>query len=115
MTSVQKDNLVVCLTPKRTDYGKQIRKQYEAGELSATRKEVSQLEPREDVKTNTITTVQKDNLIQTSRIRRLTPTEVARLQTVPDWYIWACSDTQIYRMCGNGWTIKVIMHILSFL
>ncbi len=49
-----------------------------------------------------------------SRIRRLTPTEVARLQTVPDWYVWACSDTQIYRMCGNGWTIKVIMHILRF-
>ena len=53
--------------------------------------------------------------IQQSRIRRLTPTEVARLQTVPDWYVWACSDTQIYRMCGNGWTIKVIMHIFSFL
>jgi len=50
-----------------------------------------------------------------SRIRRLTPTEVARLQTVPDWYIWACSDTQIYRMCGNGWTIKIISWIFSFL
>lgn len=50
-----------------------------------------------------------------SRIRRLTPTECARLQTIPDWYKWACSDTQIYRMCGNGWTIEVIKHILSFL
>lgn len=58
---------------------------------------------------------QHPKTIQHSRIRRLTPTEVARLQTIPDWYIWACSDTQIYRMCGNGWTIKVIMHIFSFL
>lgn len=47
------------------------------------------------------------------RIRRLTPTECARLQTVPEWYEWIVSDTQIYRMCGNGWTVKVIEHILS--
>lgn len=115
LTSVQKDNLVVCLTPKRTDYGKQIRKHYEAGEVSAMRKEVSQLEPREDGKTNTLTTVQKDNLIQQSRIRRLTPTECARLQTVPKWYKWECSDTQQYKMLGNGWTVAVIQHIFSFL
>lgn len=71
---------------------------------------------RSDGKTYCLDTGQTNAIeIQQSRIRRLTPTEVARLQTVPDWYIWACSDTQIYRMCGNGWTIKVIMHILSFL
>ncbi len=51
----------------------------------------------------------------TGRIRRLTPTECSRLQTVPDWYIWQCSDTQQYRMLGNGWTIKIISHILKFL
>lgn len=116
LTSVQKDNLVMCLTPKRTEYGKQIRKQYESGEVSAMRKEVSQLEPREDGKTNTITTVQKDNLLTTqSRIRRLTPTECARLQTIPEWYKWECSSTQQYKMCGNGWTVEVIKHILSFI
>lgn len=48
-------------------------------------------------------------------LRRLTPTECARLQTVPAWYRWACSDTQQYRMLGNGWTIEVIKHILGFL
>ncbi|MGG6547961.1 UNVERIFIED_CONTAM: DNA cytosine methyltransferase, partial [Prevotella sp. 15_C9] len=32
------------------------------------------------------------------RIRRLTPTECARLQTIPEWYQWKCSDTQQYRM-----------------
>jgi len=48
------------------------------------------------------------------KIRRLTPTECARLQTIPDWYKWECSDTQQYKMLGNGWTIEVIKHILSF-
>lgn len=47
------------------------------------------------------------------RLRRLTPTECARLQTVPEWYRWECSDTQQYKMCGNGWTVKVIEHILT--
>lgn len=47
------------------------------------------------------------------KLRRLTPLECARLQTVPDWYEWAVSDTQIYRMCGNGWTVRVIEHILK--
>lgn len=120
------------------------------------------LEPRTDGKTNTITTVQKDNLImqlnpskesngaqpyqqnrvygpngiapalmegtggrtikvleteggQTPRIRRLTPIECARLQTVPTWYKFAVSETQQYKMLGNGWTVEVIKHIFSFL
>lgn len=47
------------------------------------------------------------------QLRRLTPTECARLQTIPDWYKWACSDTQAYKMLGNGWTVEVIKHILS--
>ena len=49
------------------------------------------------------------------RIRRLTPTECARLQTIPEWYKWQCSGTQQYKMLGNGWTVEVIKHILSFL
>lgn len=60
------------------------------------------------------TTVQRANLLQfRGMLRRLTPTECARLQTVPEWYEWVVSDTQIYRMCGNGWTVKVIEHILG--
>lgn len=49
------------------------------------------------------------------RIRRITPTEAARLQTVPEWYKWECSATQQYRMLGNGWTVEVIKHIFSFI
>ena len=55
----------------------------------------------------------KGRAVITDRLRRLTPTECARLQTVPDWYEWVVSDTQIYRMCGNGWTVSVIEHLLK--
>ena len=48
-------------------------------------------------------------------LRRLTPSECARLQTIPDWYKWGCSDTQAYKMLGNGWTVEVIKHILSYI
>ena len=49
------------------------------------------------------------------RVRRLTPTECARLQTIPDWYEWVCSDTQCYKMLGNGWTVAVIEHIFRLI
>lgn len=55
------------------------------------------------------------------RIRRLTPIECARLQTVPDNYFKdkdgnnIVSETQQYRQLGNGWTIDVIAHIFSYL
>lgn len=48
-------------------------------------------------------------------IRRLTPTECARLQTIPSWYEWGCSDSQAYKMLGNGWTVEVIKHIIKFI
>lgn len=46
-------------------------------------------------------------------IRKLTVTECKRLQTVPDNYVFPVSDTQAYKMLGNGWTVDVIAHILS--
>lgn len=48
-------------------------------------------------------------------IRKLTVTECKRLQTVPDDYIFPVSNTQAYKMLGNGWTVDVITHILSFI
>lgn len=47
-------------------------------------------------------------------IRKLTVTECKRLQTVPEDYIFPVSDSQAYKMLGNGWTVDVIAHILSF-
>lgn len=46
-------------------------------------------------------------------IRKLTPTECERLQTLPDGYTSAVSATQRYRGLGNGWTAEVIIHILT--
>ena len=46
-------------------------------------------------------------------IRKLTPLECERLQTLPDGYTSGVSDTQRYRALGNGWTAEVIIHILN--
>lgn len=46
-------------------------------------------------------------------IRKLTVLECKRLQTVPEDYVFPVSDTQAYKMLGNGWTVDVIAHILS--
>ena len=51
------------LTPKRTEEGKRMRKDYEAHKVSAQRKEMQQLEPRADGVSNTLTTAQKDNYL----------------------------------------------------
>ena len=46
-------------------------------------------------------------------IRKLTPLECERLQTLPDNYTKAVSNTQRYKGLGNGWTAEVIIHILN--
>ena len=48
-------------------------------------------------------------------IRKLTVRECMRLQTVPEWYEFPVSDSQAYKMLGNGWTCEVIAHILKCL
>ena len=50
-----------------------------------------------------------------TNVRRLTPVECERLQGVKDNYTDCVSDTQRYRMLGNGWTVDAIAHIFSFL
>jgi len=110
-----------------------------------------QLEPRNDNKTNCLTSVQKDNLIKagsyrtdegfrwnkegksptlmararedtcgpplinTPSIRRLTPLECERLQGMKDNYTNYVSDSQRYKMIGNGWTIPVISHLFNYI
>ncbi|MBQ2348401.1 MAG: DNA cytosine methyltransferase, partial [Clostridia bacterium] len=46
-------------------------------------------------------------------IRKLTVSECKRLQTVPEWYEFPVSDTQAYKMLGNGFTINVIAHLIE--
>ena len=73
------------------------------------------LELRQGGKTNSLTTVQKDNVVTKDNVywRKLTPVECERLQTVPDNYTNHVSNTQRYKMLGNGWTIETITHILK--
>lgn len=56
------------LTPKRTEYGKALRKDYDAGRIQESRHNMTELEPRTDGICNTITTVQKDNLLMEPKI-----------------------------------------------
>ena len=96
-----------------------------------------QLEVRNDGKTNTLTTVQKDNVVvnhEQMYWRALTPLECERLQTVPDGYTQygdmggeqfdkdgnfiryttkPISKSQRYKMLGNGFTVDVISTILK--
>lgn len=83
------------------------------------------IEVRYDGKTNALTTVQKDNNVvygangnsyydlDEIKYRKLTPTECERLQTVPVGYSAHVSNTQRYKMLGNGWTVDVIVHLLK--
>jgi DNA (cytosine-5)-methyltransferase 3A len=207
LTTVSKDNLIaspVCGRYERSDEAKKCRAAYERGELHHGFHELAELHPRPDGKTNTLSTVGKDNPIiepircftlpredgvQTESkqyrvyetdgksttclttscnfyqyiayavefdengeptkavsctdgktytvykvehglitikdktypiklldgyyiIRKLTVSECKRLQTVPEWYEFPVSDTQAYKMLGNGWTVEVIAHIL---
>lgn len=71
ITTVQKDSFVAesqVLTPKRTEYGKALRKDYDAGRIQESRHNMTVLEPRTDGICNTITTVQKDNLLMEPKI-----------------------------------------------
>ena len=66
ITSVAKDNLLIepsVLTPVRTEYGKAIRKQYGDNNLPESRHNLTQLQPKQDGTSNTLTSVAKDNLL----------------------------------------------------
>ena len=118
LTSAQKDNLVMesqVLTPKCTEYGKQIRKAYESGQIQESRHNMTELEPRQDNVSNTLTTVQKDNLLLEKpqyRIRKLTPRECGRLMGVSDEDIDKMaavnSNTQLYKQFGNSIVVDVM-------
>ena len=82
------------------------------------------IETRADEKTGTLTTLTKDNVVvnhEEMYWRALTPKECERLQTVPDGYtergkfhdgVKSVSNSQRYKMLGNGWTVDVIAHIM---
>jgi DNA (cytosine-5)-methyltransferase 3A len=77
------------------------------------------LEVRDDEKTNNLSTVQKDNVVVSLggetpfSIRKLTPIECERLQSLPDDYTEGVSNTQRYKCLGNAFNAEVIAHILK--
>lgn len=71
-----------------------------------------------DGKTPTLTTSSWESnnyLLHNGLVRKLTPTECERLQTLPDGYTKAVTDGHRYKALGNGWTVDVIVHILNYL
>jgi len=100
---------VAVLTPKRTEYAKEVRKEYEKGNINIGMSKLRKYKPRDDGFSNTLSGVQKDNLVfGNMRIRRLTPTECERLQGFPDGWTQGVSDTQRYKLLGNAVTVNVI-------
>lgn len=61
----------------------------------------------------TLTTVDRHGVLIDGYIRKLTPVECERLQTLPDNYSDGISDAQRYKCLGNGWTVDVVAHILT--
>lgn len=105
ITTVQKDNLVrtvVQLNPSTESGGK---KPYQQNRIY----DENGISPCLDTDSG------NRNVLTQSRIRRLTPLECERLQTMKDGYTAHVSDSQRYKMIGNGWTTEVIAHILKYL
>ena len=63
----------------------------------------------------TLTAQDKHGVLIDGYIRKLTPIECERLQTLPDGYTEGISNTQRYKCLGNGWTVDVIAHIFSYI
>ena len=61
----------------------------------------------------TLTAQDRHGILIDGYIRKLTPIECERLQTLPDNFTEGVSNTQRYKMLGNGWTVDVIAHILK--
>ena len=108
------------MTPKRTEHGKAVRKAYENGEHKESRHTMTELEPREDGITNTLATVQKDNLViePKNRIRKLTPLECWRLMGFDDAdhekaVQAGVSNSQRYKQAGNSIVVNVLEAIFK--
>ena len=119
---ITKDVVVQSYREVRTEEAKRLRREskQKTGK-DHTPFRAKELVAREDGKVGTVTPgLNNDHKISLSKDkssdvhwRKLTPKECERLQTVPDDYTASVSNTQRYKMLGNGWTIEVIAHILK--
>ena len=84
-----------CITPDRVEK-RQNRQRFNSGE-----------------KFYTLTAQDKHGVLVEGYMRKLTPIECERLQTLPENYTAGVSDNQRYKQCGNGWTVDIITHIMK--
>lgn len=123
LTTVQKDSMVAepqVLRQVRTEYGKEVRKAYETGETQEKWGNMKQFEPRTDGIANTLSTVQKDNLLYNGlRIRKLTPKECFRLMGFDDESFHRAeavnSGTQLYKQAGNSIVVDVLEELFCMM
>lgn len=118
------DRPLGCLKFGRTDEAKAIRKANMANGFDHTPFQGRQIEGIDFEKTNTLTTaITKDTILADAHFvifRRLTPIECCRLQGVRDGFfigpdgVYIVSETQMYKMLGNGWQLDTIKYIFSF-
>lgn len=133
LTSVSKDNLILGCDIRNNE-GIRIRENGKSGTLTA-RARIDESCGQNVIiqnghgfnkgyvfadKSPTVTSSSWENnnhVFRNYRIRRLTTTECMKLQGIPLWYKWhpKISDSQKYKMCGNGWQCDTIEHIFSFI
>lgn len=117
---ITKSRRQVVFTERRTEEAKKIRKEFrdKYGRDFSPRR-AKEMAPREDGKMNCLTATYslKEHVLLDESLffRKLTPIECERLQTVPDNYTEGVSNSQRYKMLGNGWTVDVIAHIFNAL
>ena len=113
---------VKAMTEVRTPEANQIRYEHKrkTGKDWSPR-HMRHLVERDDEKMNTLTgALTKQHILQITKDnenevywRKLTPVECERLQTVPDNYTNHVSNTQRYKMLGNGWNVETVVGILK--
>jgi len=116
---IEKEGLLV-LGERRTELGKQSRKEIResTGRDSTLRsKDHKEYFAIDGIKANCITTGlgMEGTIVEDYQIRKLTPTECERLQSLPDNYTEGVSNSQRYKMLGNAFNVDVVAHILSSL
>ena len=114
LTTVQKDNVVVTVPELKSAFGACI----QVGEADLKGHDIIKRVYSPKGKAPTLTTMggghrEPKVIVDELTWRKLTPLECERLQTVPDGYTEGVSNTQRYKMLGNGWTVDVVAHILK--
>ena len=114
LTTVQKDNVVVTVPELKSAFGACI----QVGEADLKGHDIIKRVYSRKGKAPTLTTMggghrEPKVIVDELTWRKLTPLECERLQTVPDNYTDHVSNTQRYKMLGNGWTVDVVANILK--